>query len=130
MYRSWLRTRAKDKRSVFLVAERPASAADPARIVGFLVATIESEIPIYRLKEYGFIHDLWIEPDFRHEGLARQMTMLAIEKFRDIGVKQIRLDTAAPNEAARALFVSCGFRVSTIEMLHEVEPQMNTDKPG
>jgi ribosomal protein S18 acetylase RimI-like enzyme len=121
MYRGWLRSRAKDPRSVFLVAEREASENEPARIAGFLVATVETEIPIYRLKEYGFIHDLWIEPEYRHEGLARQMTMLAIEKFRDIGVTQIRLDTAAANDPARALFASCGFRISTIEMLHEIE---------
>ena len=48
------------------------------------------------------------------------MTMLAIEKFREIGVKQIRLDTAAKNDAARALFASCGFRPSTTEMLLEM----------
>ncbi|WP_255515462.1 hypothetical protein [aff. Roholtiella sp. LEGE 12411] len=32
----------------------------------------------------------------------------------------IRLATPAVNEAARRLFVSCGFRLSTIEMLIEV----------
>ena len=121
MYRGWLRSRAKDSRSVFLVAEREPSGAEPARVVGFLVATVEPEIPIYRLKEYGFIHDLWVEPEYRHEGVARQMTMLAIERFGEIGVEQIRLDTAAANDPARALFASCGFTISTIEMLLEIE---------
>jgi ribosomal protein S18 acetylase RimI-like enzyme len=115
MYDHWLRQRATDPRSVFLVAER-----EPGKLVGFLIATIEEEIPIYRLQEFGFIHDVWIEPDYRHEGLARQLTMLAIERFRAIGVAQIRLDTAAPNDAARALFASCGFRPSTTEMLLEL----------
>ena len=31
-----------------------------------VVATVEAEIPIYRLKEFGFIHDLWVEPDYRN----------------------------------------------------------------
>jgi ribosomal protein S18 acetylase RimI-like enzyme len=115
MYRSWMRSRAIDSRSVFLVAEREG------RVVGFLVATVEREIPSYRLDEYGFIHDVWVEPEYRNEGVARQMTMLAIEKFREIGVKQIRLDTAGPNEAARGLFASCGFRPSTTEMLLELK---------
>ena len=114
MYRGWLRSRAKDERSVFLVAEREG------KVVGFLIATVEREIPIYRLEEYGFIHDLWVEPEYRNEGIARQLTMLAIERFREIGVKQIRLDTARENEIARNLFSSCGFRVSTIEMLMEM----------
>ena len=116
-YRGWLTTRSTDARSVFLVCEKPPTNHDAPLIVGFLVATIEQEIPIYRLKEYGFIHDVWIEPLYRHEGLGRQMTMLAIERFRELGIHQIRLDTAHQNESARALFATCGFRPGTIEMI-------------
>lgn len=111
MYRGWLAARAADPRGVFLVAEREGGLA------GFIVGTTDSEIPIYRIKEYGFLHDLWVEPAYRHEGIARQMVMLAVERFRAIGVKQIRLDIAAANDPARELFISCGFRISTMEML-------------
>lgn len=119
MYRNWLTARATDARSVFLVAERSAVGDESARLVGFVIGTVEKEIPVYRLKEFGFIHDLWVEPNYRHEGLGRQLVMTAVEKFRDIGVEQIRLDTAAVNESARTLFAACGFRISTIEMLCE-----------
>jgi ribosomal protein S18 acetylase RimI-like enzyme len=115
MYDGWLRARAVDDRSVFLVAEREG------KIVAFLIATIDETIPIYRLQEIGFVHDLWVEPVYRHEGVGRQITMLAIEKFREKGVKQIRLETATANDAARSLFKSCGFRVSSIEMLLEID---------
>lgn len=116
MYRGWLTARAKDARAVFLVADREGRGP-----VGFLIGTVEREIPIYKLAEYGFVHDLWVEPDYRHEGVARQMVMLAVERFRQIGVAQVRLDTAARNEPARKLFESCGFRASVVEMLREVE---------
>jgi RimJ/RimL family protein N-acetyltransferase len=49
------------------------------------------------------------------------MVMQTVERFQNLGVKQIRFDTVAINEAARRLFVSCGFRISTIEMLKELE---------
>src|SRR5688572_22008683 len=117
MYTSWLAARATDARSVFLVAER-----EPARLVGFLIGTVEREIPIYRLREYGFIHDVWVEPDYRNEGLARQMVTLAAERFRAIGVRQVRLDVLVDNAPARALFESCGFRPSILEMLLEFPP--------
>lgn len=113
-YDAWLRSRANDPQAVFLVAVRENKP------VAFLIGTVEREIPIYHLKEYGFIHDLWVEENYRHEGIARQMVMQAIEQFREIGVKQIRLDTALPNEAARRLFESCGFRPSVTEMLVEI----------
>ena len=114
--------RAADPRSIFLVAEVPdPEAASNSRIIAFAVATVESTIPIYRVSEVGFVHDLWVEEPYRHEGIARQMVMLMIERYKQMGVKQIRLETASANEAARALFMTCGFRVSTIEMLLNVE---------
>jgi ribosomal protein S18 acetylase RimI-like enzyme len=54
------------------------------------------------------------------------MVTLAIERFRrEIGVAQIRLDTAAANDAARELFQRCGFRASTIEMLMEMSNELS-----
>jgi len=114
MYRRWLTARSMDPRCVFLVAIREEKP------VAFLIGTIETEIPIYELKEYGFIHDLWVEEAYRHEGIGKQMTMVAIERFAELGVRQVRLDTAAANEPARKLFGSCGFRPSTTEMLLEL----------
>ena len=114
-YDRWLIKRSNDPRAVFLVAE-----PEPGRLVAFLVGTVEEEIPVYRLKEFGFIHDLWVEEKYRNEGVARQMVTLAIERFREIGVKQVRLDAAYANEPARGLFAACGFRPSIVEMLIEV----------
>ncbi|MCC5658274.1 GNAT family N-acetyltransferase [Nostoc sp. XA010] len=113
-YEQWLTRLANSDRSVFLVSE------SEGQLVTFLVATIEQEIPIYRLQEFAFIHDIWVEPEYRQNGIARQMVMLTVERFHQMGVKQIRLDTAIANEASRQLFASCGFRVSIIEMLIEL----------
>jgi ribosomal protein S18 acetylase RimI-like enzyme len=118
MYDPWLRGRATDPRSVFLIADRGRD--DGRKVVAFLVGTVEREIPIYQLKQFGFIHDLWVEEKYRNEGIARQMVTLAVERFREIGVSQVRLDTAAGNEPARNLFVACGFRPSVTEMLIEL----------
>lgn len=119
IYRRWLTARADDPRAVFLVAERAAMLRDVPFLGGFLIGTVEREIPIYRLEQYGFIHDLWVEPTYRNEGIGRQMVMRAIERFREIGVAQVRLDTAAQNDVARGLFAACGFRPSVQEMLLE-----------
>ena len=122
MYRDWLRRRATDRRSVFLVADARATSEKKPRLVGFLIGAVEQEIPIYRVKEYGFVHDLWVEEDYRNEGVARQMVTLAVERFRKIGVPQVRLDVATGNKAAAGLFKACGFRPSVREMLIELEP--------
>lgn len=113
-YQRWLMKRTADQRSVFLVADSGQG------IAAFLIGTVETEIPVYRIKEFGFIHDAWVEPQYRHEGVGRQIVMLAVERFKQLGVKQVRLDTVAANDPARALFSGCGFRVSIIEMLLEL----------
>jgi ribosomal protein S18 acetylase RimI-like enzyme len=115
-YRGWLTSRARDPRSVFLVAVREGRGP-----VAFLVGTVEREIPIYRLTEYGFVHELWVDEDYRNEGLGRQLTMTAVERFRELGVQQVRLDTAAANDAARKLFERCGFRPFAVQMLRVTE---------
>lgn len=116
-YEGWLGKLVKSERSVFLVAEDQTNQ----KLAGFLVATIEREIPIYRVKEFAFIHDLWVEPEFRRSGVARQLVIQTTEQFQKMGVEQIRLDTAANNDAARRLFSECGFRPSTVEMLIELQ---------
>lgn len=113
-YRGWLTDRATDARSVFLVAEHEGG------IVAFLVATTEREIPVYRIESFGFIHDLWVEPAYRNEGLARRIVTTAVERFRAMGVAQVRADTAAQNSPAANLMQACGFRPSTVEMLIEL----------
>lgn len=115
-YRGWLASQAAQPSSVFLVAEREGA------IVAFLVATTDQDIPIYKTARYGFIHDLWVEQAYRNEGIARQLVMLAVEQFKQIGVTQVRLETAGPNDTARQLFTSCGFRTSAVSMLLEIQP--------
>jgi ribosomal protein S18 acetylase RimI-like enzyme len=118
MYRGWLASKINDPRSVFLVAD---AGGIPSTLAGFLIGTVEREIPIYRLEEMGFIHDIWVESDYRNEGIGRQLVTLAVERFKEIGVHQVRCDTAWANEAARGLFKSCGFRPSIVEMLIEID---------
>jgi ribosomal protein S18 acetylase RimI-like enzyme len=120
-YARWLPERATDPRSVFLVAETlppPTAARPPApELVGYLVGTIEDAVPIYWIREHAWIHDVWVEPAHRAHGLGRAMVLSAIDAFSCLGVQQMRLETAALNDASRRLFASCGFRVSAVEML-------------
>ncbi|WP_196797370.1 GNAT family N-acetyltransferase [Gloeocapsa sp. PCC 7428] len=86
-YKQWLIAQAKNDKSVFLVAEDPQTK----QLGAFLIGIVEREIPIYRLREFGFIHDLWVEPQYRHAGVAKQMVMLAIQHFQRIGNKGLAL---------------------------------------
>lgn len=120
-YRGWLSGLVKAGRSVILVADAAGQGQPPA-VVGMLIGTIDREIPIYRLKEYGFINDLWVDEAYRNEGVARQLVTEAIERFTRLRVEQIRLDVLTGNEPARKLFETCGFRPAVVEMLLPLKP--------
>jgi ribosomal protein S18 acetylase RimI-like enzyme len=115
-YERWLGGLVGEPRAVFLVAEREG------RLVAFLIGTVERDYGCYRLRDYGFVHDLWVDPAYRNEGLGRQLVMLAMERFRDMGLAQVRLDVLVGNDAARGLFESCGFRPTVVEMMLETPP--------
>jgi ribosomal protein S18 acetylase RimI-like enzyme len=122
LYLDWLASLLKNQRHLCLVAcSKESDAIASQQLIALLIATVEREIPLYSLKEFGFIQDLWVEPEYRHIGIARQMLEHAITHFTQLGIKQIRLDTASANDVARSLFTSIGFRPSRIEMLLELD---------
>src|SRR5438105_4339773 len=97
-YRRWFGQIAEDPRSFLLVAED-----EQKKIVGFLIAAVRREAPIYRLKEYALIQEFWVEPEYHQTGVGREMVMAAIATFAAIGITQIRAETAAGNEPLRKL---------------------------
>jgi GNAT superfamily N-acetyltransferase len=112
-YAKWLPERAADPRSVFLVAEHPQVEG----LAGFTVCTIEPEVPIFWVPECGWVHDVFVVPSARRHGVARALVREVCARFTSLGVKQVRLHTAAFNDAARAAFAREGFRPCVVEML-------------
>lgn len=61
------------------------------------------ETPERRGQWYGVIDDVWVEPDFRRQGLNRRMLRELIDFARSHDVESLQLEYAASNrEAARA----------------------------
>ena len=119
-YRRWLPVRATDPRSVFLVAE------EAGELAGFVVGSVEQNIPIYRVAEFGFVHDLWVQPPHRGTGIASGLAAAAIDRFRAMGMSQVRLETAVANSEARRVFERLGFRAASVELLLALDPQTRT----
>lgn len=110
-YEQWMQKMAGKDEAAFLVAEEDGA------VVGFLLGIIQDEYAMYRTGRYGMIHELWVEPESRGKGVATALLEGALERFRQAGVAQARLDTAAENHAAQQLFAKVGFRPSQLEML-------------
>lgn len=110
-YEAWLPIRATDPRSVLLVAEHNND------LIAYTVGTVEPEVPIFWIPECGFLHDLWVEPAYRRQGIAAQLLEEAISSFKAIGVQQLRMHTGIFNDTMRTLAAKHGFRPCLIELL-------------
>ncbi|MEO0565632.1 MAG: GNAT family N-acetyltransferase, partial [Chloroflexota bacterium] len=80
-------------------------------IVGYVLATISDPTPsMFRALPVGSLADLYVLPDVRRRGVARQLVDVAMEWFRGQGVEAVEWEVAEANHAGRAFWDSLAGR--------------------
>jgi ribosomal protein S18 acetylase RimI-like enzyme len=84
-----------------------------------LVATIEGDrvcgyITVSRVRN-GRSQNLWIvaqavDPGLQRLGIGRLLVRAVLKRAKAVGISRVRLKLACDNQAAIALYTSCGFR--------------------
>lgn len=69
----------------------------------------------------GFIFDVEIKEEFRGKGYGKQAMLLIEEKARELGIKRMGLHVFAYNDVARNLYERIGYKVSSLNMLKDLE---------
>ena len=113
-YSSFLGSRLDTPDNCIFVAERDGTVA------GYVFAALEPMSWKELRGPAGFVHDVVVAEDARRAGIATMLMHAAIDWLRDHGAPRVLLGTAAPNEAAQALFHRLGFRNTMIEMTMEL----------
>jgi len=90
-------------------------------VAGYVYAGIEPLSWKELRDEAGFVHDLLVSDDARHQGVGRQLLDAAIAWLKQRGMPRVVLWTAAQNEQARQLFERRGFRSTMVEMTLELD---------
>ena len=116
-FRLWMGRMAEDARATLLVAE------EEGRIVGFLYATIEKDLPIYLHDEFALVQEWWVEPPSRGRGIGRALLKHAAADLAKAGVTQIRVRTAAVDQDVRSTIQRCGFRPGPCDMVMDLHPR-------
>lgn len=115
-FQRWLCAASEDPRALVYVAE------EDGRIIGFLAALVETDVPIYQCDEYVVIFALWVEPTQRRRGAGTALLELAAREYAAMGVRQIHIRTAMANTAGRAMLERAGFAPATVDLLRELSP--------
>src|SRR5579884_3708358 len=112
-YAAYLAGLLDSKDDCVFVAERDGE------IVGYVWADLEPMSWKELRGPAGFVQDLIVVEGARRQGIATKLLSAAMDWRREHGAPRIMLWTAAPNDAARALFRRVGFRETMIEMTLE-----------
>ncbi len=78
------------------------------KTAGFILFGVENHRFLPR--KSGVIYELYIEPEFRKRGLAREAAMQAVQVLRHQSVSKIQLDVVKDNTAAKFFWESLGFQ--------------------
>ena len=85
--------------------------------VGMIWLRAELDRPI----KSGFIFDVEIKEEFRGKGYGKQAMLLIEEKARELGVKRMGLHVFGYNDVAKNLYERIGYKVSSTNMLKDLE---------
>jgi len=79
-------------------------------VVATAGALIRTDFPFFTLKarRYGWIMDVYVLPEYRRRGFARQLTRHAIDWLREKGVVVVQL-TASEEAKKAGLYEPLGF---------------------
>ena len=78
-------------------------------IVGFSLSSIQSNIPVFKIKRYGVIYDFFVDEGFRRNGIGRKLFEFAIKWFEKKGIKHLQLSVAHHNPVAQEFWHTMGF---------------------
>ncbi len=101
------------RENVIFVAEGGAGEVLGYTIVGAATSML-SHVP------FGFVYDMWVAPRWRRQSVASRLLERAAEWCRLRGYGRLKLEVAAMNGPARALYASNGFAEERIFMARDL----------
>lgn len=102
--------------TIILAAELTGS------VVGYAYARLEARDWNALLDVHGALHDIFVKPGVRRQGVARQLVEAVRQRLSAKGAPRLVLQTASKNHAGREFFAALGFRETMIELTCELEP--------
>lgn len=85
------------------------------RVVGMGDIALWKQAEVWETPErqdqwYGVIDDVWVEPDYRQQGLSRLMVIELMAFARSHSVESVQLEYSASNQEAARAWKRMGFR--------------------
>ena len=106
----YIRRSIRSRYSLVLVAE------ERGKPVGYMIAHIKKNIPLYTDNKLGVINDLYVRKSHRGKGISSAFKKEAFSWFRKNKIKQAEIGIWWGNENTRKIYKKWGFRGFTLVM--------------
>lgn len=90
-------------KAAFFVAE------EKGKLVAYSLLVIEKNIPLYKVKEFGYMSDLFVKPKFRGKGISSLLHKAALKWFKSKKIRYIEIRVHATNKKAHKIYKKWGF---------------------
>jgi len=91
-------------------AGRVFVARSDGRPVAMMIAFARRAPEYFQIRDYGYIADVFVEPEHRRQGLTRRLTDACLGYLAGCGIRSVRLTNAYDNDPAEATWEALGFR--------------------
>lgn len=99
------------------------------RVVGFVMFEVESGA-FEQDVDRGLIHNVYVEPAARNEGVGSALLAAAEERLAAAGVDVVAIEALAGNEAAARLYRRHGYEPHRIEFERGLESDTHSNADG
>ena len=110
----WLRKCIRSRNTMVLIAEDQGGAA------GFSVASIVTNPPLRKLRQFGNIDVLFVKRSYRGRKISSMMMKELLEWFLKRSIRHVGLEVMEANQPARAIYRKWGLYDFFIEMRMEL----------
>jgi len=109
VYRKFFKGCIYSKNRLILVAE------ENNKIIGYAVGKICSRPPVFKIRKFGQISDVFVKKNFRKLGIAKQFLQELKKWFRSKNLKHIELSVHKKNEVGKKAWTKYGLEDSMIK---------------
>lgn len=113
IYARQLAGRLADSHTRILVAEDEKTG----QVIGFVLGVVVDLVPdMFEQKTGGFLADIYVDTDYRKQGIGKQLVNALIEWFKEQNITYMQWNVSAMNTNARQFWQRLGGHDSMIRM--------------
>lgn len=98
LYEKFLLDNIRSENGAVFIAE------DNGQIIGYSLGLIKNEVPIFKIKQYGHISDMYVCKNHRNRGISSKLKDEMFAWFRNKGVEYASIGFYADNHKAREIY--------------------------